>query len=287
MRILLFILLFCSVSSQAQITNNIGFIWPGGGSSPPPPTPPTCGDATGQAFIDSTGITDSLTIVTICQLVADLKDSSLWSSLNAIYPFVGGTASTVIWNLKDPTAYKLTLSGGWTHSANGSTPNGSTGYADTHLTPNGLLSSSSQHISFYSRTNTANTYRDMGGGNGSNNLIAIASKWSDNNGYFNAGSNFCNTSVSTSAGYFICNKNVSGTVNAFYNGSQIATHASTDTNPAYSIYIGAWNASGSAGGFSTRQVAFATIGAGLTAAQASTLNFIVEKFNDALSRGVQ
>ncbi len=286
MRILLFILLF-SVQANAQFTNNIGFIWTGGGATPPPPTPPTCADATGQAFIDSTGITDSLTIVSICQLVTDLKDSSLWSSLNAIYPFVGGSSSTVIWNLKDPAAYKLTLSGGWTHSANGSTPNGSTGYADTHLTPNGLLSSSSQHISYYSRTNTSGTYRDMGGGNGSNNVISIASKWSDNNGYFNAGAGFCNTSVSTTAGFFISNKSVSGTVNAFYNGSQIATHSSTDTDPAYSIYIGAWNSSGSAGGYSVRQVAFATIGAGLSAAQASTLNFIVEKFNDALSRGVQ
>ena len=286
MRILLFILLF-SLQSQAQITNNIGFIWTGGGATPPPPTPPTCGDATGQAFIDSTGITDSLIIVTVCQLVQDLKDSSLWSSLNAIYPFVGGSSSAHVWNLKNPAAYKLTFSGGWTHGSNGATPNGSTGYADTHLTPNGLLSSSSQHISYYSRTNTSGTYRDMGGGNGSTNVISMAIKWSDNNGYFNVGASYSFTGVSSSAGYFISNKIASGTANAYNNGSQISTRSSADTDPAYSIYIGAWNSSGSAGGFSPRQVAFATIGAGLSAAQASTLNFIVEKFNDALSRGVQ
>lgn len=285
MRKLLFILLLFSLNSQAQFTRNIGFIYVDTGGVAP--IIDTCDDADGQAFIDSTGITDSLIIVSICNLVKDLKDSSLWTSLSAIYPFVGGTSSTNVWNLKDPAAYKLTFSGGWTHSSNGSDPNGSTGYADTHLTPNGLLSSSSQHISYYSRENTSGTYRDMGGGNGTNNVIAIASKWSDNNGYFNGGAGYCNTAVSTTAGYFISNKGTTGTVNAFFNGAQIATAASADTNPAFSIYIGAWNSSGTAGGFSVRQVAFATIGAGLTADQARALNNIVEEFNDALSRGVQ
>lgn len=87
------------------------------------------------AFIAASAITDNTQKSAVNTLVTSLKGYSVWSSLNAIYPFVGGTSSTHKWNLKDPrdldAAYRLSFSGGWTHNSNGITGNASNAYADT------------------------------------------------------------------------------------------------------------------------------------------------------------
>ena len=75
------------------------------------------------AFLQAANIQDSTQQAAINQLVLDLKDAGLWTKFYAIYPFIGGTASTHKWNLKDPrdlnAAYRLTFSGGITHSSGG------------------------------------------------------------------------------------------------------------------------------------------------------------------------
>jgi len=63
------------------------------------------------------------------------------------------------YNLVNPVdsdaAFRLVFNGGWTHSSNGATPNGTNGYADTKFNPslNGQLNSA--HLSYYSRTNNS------------------------------------------------------------------------------------------------------------------------------------
>jgi hypothetical protein len=97
-------------------------------------------DSDAQAFFTAAGITDTTQKNAVNQLVLDLKSYSIWNKMNAIYPFVGGTASTHKYNLKDPrdlnAAYRLSFAGGWTHSSNGVTPNGVNGYADTYFDGN-------------------------------------------------------------------------------------------------------------------------------------------------------
>lgn len=53
-----------------------------------------------------------------------LTTSSLDSALKDYYPFVGDTENENKWSLKNPNSY-LEFSSGWTHSREGSTPNGS------------------------------------------------------------------------------------------------------------------------------------------------------------------
>lgn len=85
-------------------------------------------DAASTAFFTSSGITDVTQKIAINDLVVGLKADGLWTSMNAIYPFVGGTATTHKWNLKDPrdldAAYRLQFNGGVTHDVNGITGNG-------------------------------------------------------------------------------------------------------------------------------------------------------------------
>ena len=59
-------------------------------------------DADAQAFITAAGITDSTQQSAIDTLVKQLKGYGIWSKMKAVYPFVGGTATTHKYNLKDP-----------------------------------------------------------------------------------------------------------------------------------------------------------------------------------------
>ena len=92
-------------------------------------------DSDAQAFITAAAITDSIQQTAINTLVTDLKTYNIWTKMKAIYPFVGGTASTHKWNLKDPrdldAAFRLTFSGGGTHDSNGYVMNGTDSFADT------------------------------------------------------------------------------------------------------------------------------------------------------------
>jgi hypothetical protein len=110
-------------------------------------------DADAQAFLTAAAITDPTITSAIDTLVVQLKADGIWTKMKALYPFVGGTASTHKYNLKNPldtdAAFRLTFSGGWTHSANGVQPNGTNGYADTFLIPSTQLSLNSTHIAGY------------------------------------------------------------------------------------------------------------------------------------------
>jgi hypothetical protein len=99
-----------------------------------------CTDADALAFLAAAGITDVTITSAICTLVTTMKADGTWAKCNAIYPMVGGTATTHKFNLKNPldtnAAFRLTFTGGWTHSANGALPNGTNAYADTFLAGN-------------------------------------------------------------------------------------------------------------------------------------------------------
>ena len=104
---------------------------------PPTPTPTSSTDSDAQAFITAAGITDPTQQSAINTLVVGLKTDGLWSSMMAIYPFVGGTASSHKYNLKDPrdlnAAYRLTFYGGWGHGSYGIAGNSTNTYADTNI----------------------------------------------------------------------------------------------------------------------------------------------------------
>jgi len=59
-------------------------------------------DPDALAFLTAAGITDATITAAIDTLVLDLKGYGIWTKMKAIYPFVGGTATTHKYNLKDP-----------------------------------------------------------------------------------------------------------------------------------------------------------------------------------------
>lgn len=117
-------------------------------------------DADAQAFFDrvtAAGGTLSATEKTaVNQLVLDMKSYSIWTAMKAIYPMVGASAAACAQNLKS-SSFTGTFNGGWTFASTGATPNGTTGYMDTGLTPSTELNVNSNGIGFYtSRANSEN-----------------------------------------------------------------------------------------------------------------------------------
>jgi hypothetical protein len=257
-------------------------------------------DPEASLFLRTAGITDTTQQSAIDTLVLELKNAGLWSKMKAIYPFIGGTASTHRWNLKDPrdvdAAYRLSFSGGWTHSSTGAMPNGTNGYADTYLSPNSVLSASSTHMSFYSRTNQASaTVHEIGCSDNSNEIpnSNLILKYSNGNAIFQTPTYTVGQVQwpnANSQGYYVGSRASNTYIALHKNGSVVSTNTDTNTQttlPTRNYVIGAYRfLNGPISGYSSKQCAFATIGDGLTDAEASSLYTIVQKYQTTLGRQV-
>ena len=246
-------------------------------------------DPDAKAFLDATAITDATITRAINTLVIDLKGYGIWSKCLAIYPMVGGTATTHMYNLKDPqntnAAFRLLFSGGWTHSATGALPNGTNAFADTFLIPNTQLSLNSTHISVYSRTNTNSTTPLISDqlGTGTILLNIFPRFGAANEIYFRVNSSptaNVGTNVS-SAAFYLANRVASGGTRNYRNTTQ---YLQTQTSGALST-LSLWlSRQGSA--YGNRQIAFSTIGEGLTDQECTDLYNTIQTMQTTLSRNV-
>jgi hypothetical protein len=234
-------------------------------------------DPDAQAFIEAAGITDPTEIAAIGTLVTDLKTYNIWDKMKAIYPMVGGTATSQKYNLKNPNTFTGTFVGGWIHSSTGALPNGVNAYMDTGLNPNGFTS---WHQSYYSRT-TNTTGRDMG--IESYDLIISLSGTI----YSRFGSSAVITSNSDSKGFYISTEAPTLSHKLFKNSSQLGTTQSFGGSyPNFNTYIGAISVANVPTYFTVRQCAFASLGDGLTDTQAGNFYTAVQAFQTTLGRQV-
>lgn len=246
-------------------------------------------DPDAQAFITAASITDPTQQGAINTLVTDLKGYSIWTKFKAIYPIVGGTAASHKWNLKDPrdldAAFRLTFATGWTHSSTGMTP--SNAFADTFLTPLTSLGLDNAHISYYSRTNVVGQLQiDMGSIDGSGQIYAI---FNYNTQRFVAinNSGFLVPLLANTTGLLIENRRNSTQIQSYKSGSLVNTASIGSVILGNrKIYLGAANNAGSPLGNSTKQCAFASIGDGLTDAEAANFYTAVQAYQVSLSRNI-
>jgi hypothetical protein len=244
-------------------------------------------DPDAQAFITAAAITDPTQQTAINTLVVDLKGYNVWSKIKALYPFVGGTSSTHKWNLKDPrdldAAYRLVFNGGWTHSSTGALPNGTNGWADTKLISFDVLGLNSTHVSVYSRTNVDRTSPSIGNVTGGS--IAEVSMWLRTGGVaaLRVNNPTGSTTASTdSRGLFIGNRNSSTQINLSIRGTQTTFNQNSNSLLTSVMQLGGVNPNF----FDNKQLAFASIGDGLTSQNMTDLNTAVIAFQTALSRNV-
>lgn len=252
-----------------------------------------------QAFINATGITDPTQIAAITTLVTDLKAYNLWNKMSAIYPFVGGTATTHKYNLKDPrdtdAAFRILWNGAILHNSTGIEFQG--GYGDTRFAPFSALTNPTQssHISLYNNKttlavggwglvtmgNTRYAQRGLGitvsyaGGNTSPMCAYNGSE-------VNLGGGTYPNSIK---GLFVASRLDTNIFYAFQRGGRTANTLSTvspTTNPKTStVWVGGENGDW---GVNNGAMAFASLGVGLTQGDVDNYYTVVQAYQTALGR---
>lgn len=244
-------------------------------------------DSDAQAFITAAGITNTTQKNAVNQLVIDYKAAGIWTKMIALYPMVGGTASTHSYNLKNPAAYQITWNGTVTHNSNGVTGNGSTGYGNTGIVPSTVLTLNSIHLSFYCRTNSSVSVYDMGATDGTNqtNLMNFSSV------LYSALSNntYTQVSMANTQGGFTSVRSSSSNTDLYKNGSNVATSSSNNSvalTSTYPIYILGNNFTGSLGNASDRNFGMFSVGTALTSTETANKYTADQVFQTALGRNV-
>ena len=241
-----------------------------------------------QAFIEAAGIIDPIEVSAITNLVIDLKTYNIWDKMKAIYPMVGGTATSQKYNLKNPNTFTGTFVGGWTHSATGALPNGVNAYMDTGLIPSTNLTSGNTHASIYVKTDTlAGAKQELGSFSSPTQEFSLIVKFTSNLSYpIIGGALYPDYSNSDARGYYIINRINATNVEFYKNGTRVVNSPQTNGMSTDSIYIGARNETGSADRFTDREINFSSIGDGLSTTEASNLYIAVQAFQTTLGRQV-
>lgn len=255
-------------------------------------------DLNAKQFMYATGISNNQIKDAIYRLCIDLKMAGIFDKCNAIYPFVGGTATSHSFNLVDPrnldAAFRLSFVGGWTHSSTGALPNGTNGYANTFLSPVAQsLAYNNNHLSYYSRTQaaTVTSFYEIGSGGAINGGTAL---------FLRRNTNIAAYDTATATANRLQFSNTDG--RGFYVGTSINTNVGiyqrngvtqVTKNPLtavsmenFNIYLGGFNEANTTIYYSNKECAFASIGAGLTSTEAASYNTIVQTFQVTLNRNV-
>jgi len=256
-------------------------------------------DADVIAFIKATGITGGTEFSAINYLVLDLKNKGLWTKINTLYPFVGGTATTHKYNLKDPrdldAAFRITFAGGITHNSDGVTFDGINGFGNTHLIPSNNFALNSECLFAYSRTSAAAAVGavDMGCAVNVNVRDQLQIRTSANYMLTSINSNSGGGNITTintdGQGFYTSSRTSSTDLRHFKNGSQLGSTNVTANNGARSnikLYIGARNVSNAGNAFVNRNFALMGTSSGLTSTEVSTLYTIVQQYQTILNRQV-
>jgi len=254
-------------------------------------------DPNANAFFTAAGITDPTQKDAVNQLVLDLKGYGIWSKMTALYPFVGNTQSTCSYNLVNPAQYQISFTlGTGSFSASGwvqGTNSGTAGYADTNLNPYALgMSTGNIHVSYYTNSpdQTQTGAQDFG-----INASNAANTW-----WLSICANFGGLGIlaaSTGTPYFT---NYAGNGVGFYiataSGGKLYGIKNTTTYLNNSITSGSYPSNLSNvylgcraiffDGKSKSRWAFASVGQGLTQAEASNLYTAVQAFQTTLGRQV-
>lgn len=242
------------------------------------------------AFLTATGITNPTIGSAICTLVTSMKANGTWAKCQAIYPFVGGTATTHKFNLKNPAdtdaAFRLGFVGGWSHSANGALPNGVNSYADTFYNFNTETTVNNAFFGAYIRTNNVSGLQVYG--LFQNPLLRVFHNLS--NGNIQIASNVViSYTPSPSTGFFFSRRTSSSFNQSYRNGVSVGTTtASTTSLPAFNFYYGATNNNGVVVYYSAHQIAFAILGGSTSMSNTDAVNLYstIQTFQTTLGRQV-
>lgn len=241
-------------------------------------------DVDAQAFFDRVTVAGGTLTTTeknaTNQLVLDMKSAGIWSAMRAVYPMVGASAAACAQNLKS-SSFTGTFTSGWTFASTGVTPNGVSAYCNTNCAPNNMAQNSLSGF-VYNRTDniqiTLNgcTQFEINDFDPNRSLYTCVNNLEQSIG-----------TQTTTAGFWGVSR-ISSTGWATYkNGSNIANKTATSLAPVtIPVFIASRNVANVPTTFGNKEVAFFSIGDGLTDTQAADFYTCVNTFQVSLSRNV-
>jgi hypothetical protein len=249
-------------------------------------------NATTSNFISAAKLTNKTHLSAISYLSSNLISTGLYDKLVAIYPMVGGTSGSHMYNLKNPVdsnaAYRLSFFAGVTHNSTGSIFDGGSGYANTFLSASSTdLSQNSVSLWYYATGGkTSNFPANVLGTNniGINTPFSIyGNNYSKVNDNFDGGATPLNNSFTK--GFIGVSRTGSASFNYYIDGNVFYTANATSITPTTNnLFIGAENVNGTPQFHTTLSCGFAAIGKGLTTTESFTLNTIVKQYETILGR---
>lgn len=246
-------------------------------------------DTDAGAYITAAGITEDSIKYAVDTFFIQLKDSSLFNKMLAVYPLIGADSLGQKVNAVNPGTYDLTFYGTETFSANGCEFNGSSGYADTKLNPTTAgLTNDSTHWSIYITENVKETAYDIGIMYPNTRYWAMFTRDADYMGAnaYAAASGYVFVANTDSRGFFVLSRTASNHLEIYKNNvsKDTETTLAGDLPNSWTIYIGAANNSGKGSNFSSKNFAFASVGKGLSDDDVAKLSSIVNKLMTKLDR---
>lgn len=246
-------------------------------------------------FVTAAGITNPIEVAALSYLTGSLKAASLWSKMEALYPMVGGASDTTKFNLKDPqdtdAAYRIVWSaGGVTFDSTGITGNGLSGSGDTKYM---ITRQDDLHYCCYIRNNVQSRcaigvlnaasnrftqmYPRMGGGSANIFEGDINQSVSTSTG----------ATITDSRGFNLVTRVASNSLKAIQRGVKVIDSSQASASPVPDRTVGILaRKTATFNDFSTFNLAYASIGFGLTEDEAATLRAIVIQFETILGRQV-
>jgi hypothetical protein len=244
-----------------------------------------------KAFIEVANITDPTQITAINYLVKELVDNNLMSKFRFIYPMVGGDATKHSYNLIDTGLFRLTFNGGWTHSANGALPNGTNAWANTGFLPSMITGTNNAHISYYSRTQSFTSNELIMGSRQISTHLYLRIRDQSNNAETGMPNFQVNAPIGNNMdgrGLFTGNFQ-SDTLRQIIKNKTILNQNTVNqpiVKNSLPVYIGAYNADGTASFFTSKECAFASIGNGMSNVEQALFYDIVQEYQTILGRNV-
>jgi len=265
-------------------------------SSPPPPDP----DALAYLadVVASGGTTNPTIEAAVDTLFKELKNNGLYSKIEVMYPYVGGTAGSHAINAHLNKTYDIDWYGGWVFSSSGSTPNGIDTYGDTHFIPT-TADTYNWTSGIYLSTFAATSNFDDDYGVWLENSITSVGLYRVFNSYWNNGGTYAigvgSTQIaginpSTNGGNTIITRSSSNNttfyINGVLNGIGSFSVDNTYDNQLYPIYLGTTNYNGSFGGFGSNknQCFFFICNQVLSPTEIPILDNIINTFQTSLGR---
>ena len=244
-------------------------------------------DPDAQAFFDRVtaagGTLSATEQLAIDTLVKQMKVDGTWTPMKAIYPMVGASAAACAQNLKS-SSFTGTFTSGWTFASTGVTPNGTSAYMDTNLTPS-VLSQTSNSLSVYIRNSSSSLGWDLNSeNNAGNRFLTIIASFNGGDPFIANNTGLTSTPSASPLGLTLNTRTDNVRYKIFRNNSLLlnsatATTGLTDTN----FLLGARLTTTA---FANKNYAFCHIGDGLTDTEASNFYTAVQAFQTTLSRQV-